>query len=463
MRKVIAGAAALAAAAVAGFGLSQVGGNGSPDSATAAAAQIAPGARVSYLVSGSRHTGKVITYVDDTLVLVTDDVSKTTQRHLSRAELTDLTPPATTSTGTTTAPPPTTTTPPPTTAPPPTTTEPPVTTTEPPPPPSADTANVWIDHTPGACTRSAARVAYSDAASCGPNWQNACAAAQAGDTIIVQNGNYGQQMLTCSKTAPTFIVGQGTVSVTGATPGVCVFSDGYSQDGLLCVKASFLTFRNMTLDAADSRGQASGAGIAAANVAFESVNVYGSFVSIYVDAPSFTWRIGSLGKDGVNGAPRKGCGVDGEPLWLNADGATVDAVRFNSMSADGSPCSGSVDGFHLEYVRVQSARNVTITNSTFVADADGPGNGAGSGKIFVTSSSSSDSAANGLRLLNNTFGTVRGSTSMQTHSNVKNANGWQIKGNSFAQDVVMPGSTAGLVACGNTGQVPAASWKAACP
>ena len=109
------------------------------------------------------------------------------------------------------------------------------------------------------------------------------------------------------------------------------------------------------------------------------------------------------------------------------------------MSASGAACSGSIDGFHLEYVRVQAAQNVTIQNSTFVPDA-GTGNGAGSGKIFVTSSSASSSAANGLTLIGNTFGTVKGSYSIQTHANVQNANGWQIRNNNFAQPVMSPTS-----------------------
>ena len=129
------------------------------------------------------------------------------------------------------------------------------------------------------------------------------------------------------------------------------------------------------------------------------------------------------------------------------------------MSASGAACSGSVDGFHLEYVRVQAAQNVTIRNSVFVPDA-GSGNGAGSGKIFVTSSSASSSAANGLKLIGNTFGTVKGSYSIQTHANVQNANGWQIKSNTFAQPVMSPSPAAGA-ACGNTGPV-AASWQTAC-
>ena len=171
--------------------------------------------------------------------------------------------------------------------------------------------------------------------------------------------------------------------------------------------------------------------------------------------------MGSLGADGTAGGQRSCNTGDGEPVWIesSATGATLDGIRFNSMSASGAACSGSVDGFHLEYVRLQEAQNVTIRNSTFVPDA-GSGNGAGSGKIFVTSSSVSSSAANGLKLIGNTFGTVRASYSMQTHTNVQNASGWQIKNNTFAQGVISPNLAAGA-ACGNTGPV-AASWQTTC-
>ena len=278
----------------------------------------------------------------------------------------------------------------------------------------------------------------------------------AGETARVGGGKYGQQVITGNKSAPTFMVGEGGVTLSGATPVSC----GYS-DGLVCANANFLNLSNVTLDAGSAHGQSTGSEVIGTNVTFSNVNLHGSFVSLYVRGQNFTWQGGRLGQDGVNGGQRSCNTGDGEPVWIesSAAGATLDGIRFNSMSASGAACSGSVDGFHLEYVRVQATPNVTIRNSTFVADA-GTGNGAGSGKIFVTSSSASSSAANGLTLIGNSFGTVKGSYSIQTHANVQNANGWQIRNNTFAQPVMSPNLPAGA-ACGNTGPV-ATAWKTAC-
>ena len=162
----------------------------------------------------------------------------------------------------------------------------------------------------------------------------------------------------------------------------------------------------MTIDAGSTHGQSSGSEINGTNVTFDHVNLHGSFVSLYPRAQNFTWNVGSLGQDGVNGGQRSCNTGDGEPVWIesSATGATLDGIRFNSMSASGAACPGSVDGMHLEYVRVQETQNVTIRNSVFVPDA-GSGNGAGSGKIFVTSSSASSTAANGLKLIGNNFAT----------------------------------------------------------
>ena len=137
----------------------------------------------------------------------------------------------------------------------------------------------------------------------------------------------------------------------------------------------------MTLDAGSAHGQSTGSEVIGGKSPSSNVNLHGSFVSLYVRGQNFTWQGGSLGQDGVNGGQRSCNTGDGEPVWIesSAAGATLSGIRFNSMSASGAACSGSVDGFHLEYVRVQAAQNVTIQNSTFVPDA-GTGNGAGSGK-----------------------------------------------------------------------------------
>ena len=325
----------------------------------------------------------------------------------------------------------------------------------PPSPPGSGVANVWVDADGGSCVRKATPAGYVNGDAC-RTFDQAWDAIAAGETARVVAGSYGQQVLTGNKSAPTFLIGEGGVTLSGATPVSC----GYS-DGLVCANANFLHLSNVTLDAGSAHGQSTGSEVIGTNVTFSNVNLHGSFVSLYVRGQNFTWQGGRLGQDGVNGGQRSCNTGDGEPVWIesSAAGATLDGIRFNSMSASGAACSGSVDGFHLEYVRVQATPNVTIRNSTFVPDA-GSGNGAGSGKIFVTSSSASSSAANGLTLIGNSFGTVKGSYSIQTHANVQNANGWQIRNNTFAQPVMSPNLPAGA-ACGNTGPV-ATAWKTAC-
>ena len=222
-----------------------------------------------------------------------------------------------------------------------------------------------MDTDGGSCIRKATPTAYVNADAC-PSFQNAWSALASGDTARVRAGTYGQQVITGNKTAPTYITGEAGVTISGSTPASC----GY-QDGLVCANANFLNLSNMTIDAGSTHGQSTGSEINGTNVTFDHVNLHGSFVSLYPRAQNFTWHIGSLGQDGVNGGQRSCNTGDGEPVWIesSAAGATLDGIRFNSMSASGAACSGSVDGMHLEYVRVQEAQNVTISNSVFVDDA----------------------------------------------------------------------------------------------
>ena len=258
--------------------------------------------------------------------------------------------------------------------------------------PGLGVANVWVDTDGGSCIRKATAATYVSADAC-RSFQAAWSAMASGDTARVRPGTYGQQVITGNKTAPTFIIGDAGVTISGSTPASC----GY-QNGLVCANANFLNLNNVTVNSGSTHGQSSGSEINGTNVTFDHVNLHGSFVSLYPRGQNFTWRVGSLGQDGVAGGQRSCNTGDGEPVWIesSAAGATLDQIRFNSMSASGAACSGSVDGFHLEYVRVQATQNVTISNSVFVDDG-GTGNGAGSGKIFITSSSSSGSAANGLQ------------------------------------------------------------------
>lgn len=57
----------------------------------------------------------------------------------------------------------------------------------------SSTANIWIDTTGGTCTDSASQVEYSDAAAC--TWDAANDTCEAGDTIRVKNGSYGNVLV----------------------------------------------------------------------------------------------------------------------------------------------------------------------------------------------------------------------------------------------------------------------------
>ena len=93
-------------------------------------------------------------------------------------------------------------------------------------------------------------------------------------------------MITGNKTAPTYIIGEAGVTISGATPTSC----GY-QDGLVCANANFLNLSNMTIDAGSTHGQSSGSEINGTNVTFDHVNLHGSFVSLYPRGQNFTWNV----------------------------------------------------------------------------------------------------------------------------------------------------------------------------
>ena len=271
-------------------------------------------------------------------------------------------------------------------------------------------------------------------------------------------GNYGAQNVTGSKTAPTTIRGEAGVTLQGAGAIVC----GYS-DGLMCANANFMVLENMTIDTGSNHGQSSAAEINGQNVTFRNVNLYGPFASLYVrNGQNFTWQGGRLGRDGTVGGLRSCVNSDGQPIWIDAAGATIDGVRINPQDADPVPrtCQPG-NGFHFEDVRIQSAQNVTIANSVFVDSSGVPGNGDGSGNIFITSASASTTAASGLRLIDNVFERVKGSYAIQVHANVQRYNSWVVQRNRFDQPTLDQGTYVNLSACGNAGQVPD-SWKVSC-
>ena len=121
---------------------------------------------------------------------------------------------------------------------------------------------------------------------------------------------------------------------------------------------------------------------------------------------------------------------DNEPLWINADGATVDGVAFGVFDAGDCGASGP---FHLEDIRIQGASDFTLLNSTFSAGSD-----AGSGHIFITTTSPSDSQPKRFRVENTIFPPVVGSYAIQIHTNVTSYDHYIYRNNRFDQPILDP-------------------------
>ena len=187
--------------------------------------------------------------------------------------------------------------------------------------------------------------APSGSISPGQSWQTAYNAAPAGSTLTVVAGNHGAPTLTGTK-AVTFLGQNGAVVST--MPG----------------GASNVTFQNIDIDTGSTHGEYSAGAPAGANITWRSVDVRGTYASVQTldSATNFRWLGGSFNAPGV-----RNCGSDNQPLWINADGATVDGVAFGVFDAGDCGASGP---FHLEDIRIQGASDFTLLNSTFSAGSD---------------------------------------------------------------------------------------------
>jgi hypothetical protein len=95
-------------------------------------------------------------------------------------------------------------------------------------PPVPGTANIWIDTTAGSCLDSTTAVSYSNAASC--TWDGANDTCEAGDTVRVMGGSYGDVTLT---SAGQTTRSSGTCTITtadGETVTIDEFQTGHVND-----------------------------------------------------------------------------------------------------------------------------------------------------------------------------------------------------------------------------------------
>jgi hypothetical protein len=308
------------------------------------------------------------------------------------------------------------------------------------PPPSGDLANVWIDTNGGSCTRSATPVAYSDAAACGPSFDQAWDAMQSGDVARIVAGVYPHQDITGDKTATTKLIGASKASVIVRGNQDCVVDFGWFA--VLCARGANLYLENVTLDSGPNANWASSSRIAAANVTYVNVDLVGDFPAMGIVGDGFKWLGGSHGKDGFTPPPYVCGNGAGQPITLNADNVLIDGVRFNpKYLAVVNGCTP-----HIEDIRLEGGSNFTLRSSRFVGGGD-----EGSGHIF------SSVVVPGVRIESTIFEALAGTYSMQ----VVSADGWVFRNNRFDQPPLIHGGTPAQT-CGNTGAVPA-SWTPPCP
>lgn len=255
-----------------------------------------------------------------------------------------------------------------------------------------DVANLWVDTTGGTCTRTAgAGGAYSDAGACGP--AQAFDASTAGDTIRIKPGTYtGLQNFTSDKASTVTMIGEDVDTVIFSSTGSTLSCSGAQtgwDTGYFCFSGDRLRLENATFDSGTTRGQSNGFAIHGSNITFANVNATGDYVSTYISGPDFTWDGGYHGiPNGLTGQ-REGCGTDGEPIWVEDDAPNLvmEDVTIWPGQADNTPCAGSVDGFHYEAVRLQSATNPTFRRVRWAGTNVANTRGVGSGHIFMSSAS----------------------------------------------------------------------------
>jgi hypothetical protein len=318
---------------------------------------------------------------------------------------------------------------------------------------AAPTAQLWVDGTGGDCSRESGAAGYRDRDACS-SLAAAWDAAQPGDTIRVKAGRYGAQQITGDKPAATRVIGEDGTVFTSEGVVTCGV-----QGGVLCANADHLVLENVTLDAGETHGQSSGAEVNGNDVMFGDVALEGRYVSLFVTGRRFTWRGGGLGTQSRTAGARSpacdGGNGDGEPIWIDATaaGATIDGIRIAPQRADPAPRSCSANGFHLEGIRIQEARDVTIRNVHFL-----PGSQAGSGHIFVTSAASSARAASGLALEGNVFTPVEGTYALQVHPNVTGC-AWRFTANTFMQPPLLDCDAGDAVWTANLGPDPGCTGR----
>lgn len=323
----------------------------------------------------------------------------------------------------------------------------------------AGTANVWVRTT--GCTASPVRqstpvtlaAAPSNAIACQP--AQAVAAMNTGDTGRVVNGTYAtRQDFDKDFASATRLIGESRAGVilynddsfTDCTGGGSAFDVSF-----ICMDSTNLSLEQMTIDTNDYHYSTSGGRVGANNFTLRDVVMTGNTPALFVVADGFTWDGGYHGKFEQVGEERIGCGGDGEPINLSGDNATIRNLTVYPSLPDQSPCSGSPDGFHLEYFRVEGSSGHTWRNVNFWSKPGTFGD-AGSGHVFLTGAST----ISNLTFINVRFGWAGGNYMTQSNGVTTCAN-FKFYYSRFEMPMGWGCSYTGSVWVGNVGVYPGCS------
>jgi hypothetical protein len=225
-------------------------------------------------------------------------------------------------------------------------------------------------------------------------------------------------------------------SISGSKTGTgcSIVGESGTNIGVLSISANYFSLENVTVVAPDVHASG-GMSITSDNVALKNVKVHGDYASINIDGvDNLLWQGGELGEAGnAPGKRRPGCpggpAGDPEPVEMSSTTrVTFDGITFHKQDADLTPVSCSVNGYHLEMIRVQSSNDYfTLRNSTFES-----GDRSNTSSIFITTVDPGDPAANHLLFENNYFGTVSASSgAFSVHKNVTTCENYTFAYNTF--------------------------------
>jgi hypothetical protein len=217
---------------------------------------------------------------------------------------------------------------------------------------AGSTANLWVDTNGGSCTRQSTAGNYVDAQACG-SFDAAYHAANPGDLVLVQSGNYGDQSLSADGTKAAGGARVVIAPATGAT--VVVGSKPLSTKlpttaGLDVNGSTAVTFQDFTI-----RGDVNAGGIAN-NVTFQNLisnngvlGVHGGFNISFIG--------GSYGN--TNRYKAEIYPASGSVPWIHNQNILIKGVTIHDTHTDDLVCC------HVEGILVSDGNGVTLDGNTF--------------------------------------------------------------------------------------------------